>query len=79
LRSLHRLHPQLTSGALQTSGTGYGFPLYQKAALFRGQIVADFSQVLGLVPEFECRKMLDAGVDETASETQTTEQEQCET
>jgi hypothetical protein len=79
LRSLHRLHSQLTSRALQASGTGDSFSLYQKAALFCGQIVADLPQVLGLVPKFEGRKMLAAGVYETASQTQATEQEQAET
>jgi hypothetical protein len=79
LRSLHWLHPQLTSRTLQASGTGHGFSLYQKAALFCGQSVSDLTQVLGLVAEFECGKMLDAGIYETAGQTQAAEQKQSQT
>jgi hypothetical protein len=69
----------LPSSTLQASGARHGFSLYQKAALFCGQVVSNLAQVLGLVPELECGKVLDACVHETSGQSQATEQKRSET
>ena len=76
MRGLERLHAKLLRRAFQTNRAGGLFALQQEPALFFNQLIALAAQAFSVVAVSERREVLAPGIDETAGEPETANQQE---